>query len=118
MDQTLLKHLDNFLLGSETVEDIEVWLTANLDEILDSRDALLVDLANNLESDLIEYGEDVLNEETLRDRIHSYYKGLTTIVNEASSETSVTEVGSSTETLNLKEDYSHSTTLYPTLSFV
>ena len=68
----LLNTIDAFLLGQSTLEDLENWLVEHLQDILDSSDQRAIDMANQVDSDLVEYGENIMNISTLVERLQSY----------------------------------------------
>lgn len=117
MRQTLLKHLEKYLTGHETLKDVEAWVVGNLRELSRSEDTLLVEMVNNLDSDLVEFGEGILTEETLQDRIKAYYSSGLTIDQYYPMDISVPVISANSDTVSVEKDYSHSTTIYTNLVF-
>ena len=72
MFNELLNSIDSFLLGQSTLEDLENWLVAHLQDILDSGDQRATNIANQVDADLVEYGEGLVNISTLVERLQSY----------------------------------------------
>ncbi len=68
----LLNHIDLYLILRCTMRDLETWLVSNLQRILDSGDSQAVEVANRVDADLIELGEALIDEVTLRERFASY----------------------------------------------
>lgn len=75
----LLNHIDLYLLLCCTVRDLETWLMSNLQQILDSGDSEAVEVANRVDADLVELGEGLIDEATLRERLDSYIRAYNTI---------------------------------------
>ena len=72
MFNELLNSIDSFLVGQSTLEDLENWLVGHLQDILDSGDQRATDIANQVDADLVEYGEGLMNISTLVNRLQSY----------------------------------------------
>ena len=66
MVSELLEKVWLYLNGDRTLEYLETWVLSNLQNILDSGDAEAIEIANQFDADLVELGEGLLNEETLR----------------------------------------------------
>ncbi|MBI4285923.1 MAG: hypothetical protein HY670_08530 [Chloroflexi bacterium] len=69
----LLNAIDNYLLGYSTRQQLEDWLIANLQSILNSGDQIAIEIANNIDADFVEFDEGLLDELTLRDRLQKYF---------------------------------------------
>ena len=65
----LLTQTNMYLLGRITLQELEEWLVANLQVILDSGDDRSTHLANELDAELIQYGEGIIDELTIREHI-------------------------------------------------
>lgn len=55
-----------------TLRDLETWLLSNLQRILDSSEDEAIEVANQIDADLIELGEGLINEATFRERLEGY----------------------------------------------
>ncbi|MBI4595050.1 MAG: hypothetical protein HY730_01575 [Candidatus Tectomicrobia bacterium] len=79
MINQLLNQIYNFLLSRCTLRDLEAWLVANLQDILDSKDAQAVELADKIDADLVALGEKLIDEATLYERLENYVDFYSTI---------------------------------------
>jgi len=70
----LLNRIDSYLLLHCALRDLEAWLLSNLQRILDSGEDTAIDLANDVDADLVELGEDLIDELTFRERLQSYIR--------------------------------------------
>ena len=70
----LLNRIDGYVLSRCTLRDLETWLLSNLQQILDSGEKAAIDLANEVDADLVELGEGLIDELTFRERLESYAK--------------------------------------------
>lgn len=70
----LLNRIDSYLLLHCTLRDLEAWLLSNLQRILDSGEEAAIDLANKVDADLVEIGEGLMDELTLRVHLQSYIR--------------------------------------------
>jgi len=70
----LLNYMDSYLLAHCTRRDLETWLLSNLQIILDSGEKAAIDLANKVDADLVEFGEGLMDELTLREHLQSYIR--------------------------------------------
>jgi hypothetical protein len=68
----LLRELHRYLCAYTSLEDLETWILSNLQKVLDSRDALALDLANEIDADLIEFNEGLIDQLVLRRRLEGY----------------------------------------------
>lgn len=75
----LLYQVESYLNGKCTLKDLEGWLLSNLQAILDSSDEKAVSLADELDADLVELGEGLIDETTLRGRLESRIKSMETL---------------------------------------
>ena len=71
MDQELLDHIRDYLNDQCTLQDLEVWVLSNLQKILDSGDKATIAIANEIDADLVELGEGLIDELTLREHLQS-----------------------------------------------
>ena len=69
MLRALVSQIDRYLVGDSSVRELEAWLVAHLQSILDSGDRRAVDLANQLDADLVELSERLIDEDGLRARL-------------------------------------------------
>ncbi len=69
MISKLLEKVWLYLNGDRTLEYLETWVLSNLQIILDSGDAEAIEIANKLDADLVELGEGLLAEKTLRNNL-------------------------------------------------
>lgn len=66
----LLDKTNAYLLGVTSLCELEDWLVSHLQETLESGDSTAIDIANQLDADLVQLGEDIINETILRQRLH------------------------------------------------
>jgi len=76
----LLNYMDSYLLAHCTRRDLETWLLSNLQIILDSGEKAAIDLANKVDADLVEFGEGLMDELTLREHLQSYIRSGDTLL--------------------------------------
>lgn len=102
MFSQLLNRIDSYLVLRSTVRDLETWLLSNLQQILNSGDKELIELANKVDADFMELGEGLVDEATLRNRFDSYIRTYNTIpINFFEAKTTVNDQATSTsETFN------------------
>jgi hypothetical protein len=72
MLQQLLNHVERYLNDHCTVQDLEAWVLSNLQGILDSGDEAAIEVANQVDADLVELGEGLIDEATLREHLQSF----------------------------------------------
>ena len=72
--------MDSYLLAHCTRRDLETWLLSNLQIILDSGEKAAIDLANKVDADLVEFGEGLMDELTLREHLQSYIRSGDTLL--------------------------------------
>ena len=70
----LLRYIDSYLVLHSTLQDLEAWLISNLQQILDSGEKVAIDLANEVDADLVELGEGLIDELTFREHLQSYIR--------------------------------------------
>jgi len=75
----LVAAVDAYLVGRWTLQELEAWLAARTRAIYGSGDRRAMDLANKLEADLIDLGEGVADEATIRKHWEGYLSHLTTL---------------------------------------
>ncbi len=79
MVSELLSNLNRYLIGQSSLRDLEAWLLGSLQHLLDSGDARVIEAANHLDADLVQLGEGVIDEVTLRGRLEGWFHQLETI---------------------------------------
>ncbi len=79
MYEELLTHVEHYLNDDCTLEDLETWLLSKLQAILDSGDEEAIQVANQIDADLVELGEGLIDHETLRDNLQSFISERDTI---------------------------------------
>jgi hypothetical protein len=92
----LLNLVQGYLDGLVATQDIETWLTSRLQPIIRSADPATVQLADNIDADLIEYGEGLIDEDTLKERWRRYLDRVRIRVLISSTFTNVYEGGMTT----------------------
>jgi len=70
----LLCYIDSYLVLHSTLQDLETWLVSNLQRILDSGEEAAIDLANEIDADLVEFGEGIMDELAFRERLQGYVR--------------------------------------------
>ena len=68
----LLNRIDSYLLGESTLRHLEEWLLSNLQNIIDLADQKAIDLANQIDADLVELSEGLIDEATIREYLQRY----------------------------------------------
>lgn len=79
MLRQLLSGLYRYVIALYTRRDLETWLLSNLQGILDSGDKKAIEIANQVDADLIELGEGLINEIVFRERLDSYVRACDTV---------------------------------------
>jgi hypothetical protein len=69
MLSALLSHLETYLNDGCPLQELERWLVAHLQEILDARDQAAIELANQIDAALVEFSAGVLDEVALRQQL-------------------------------------------------
>lgn len=80
MDQELLEYIRRYLDGYRTLQDLESWVLSNLQRILDSSDEEAINAANEIDADLVELGEGLIDETTIREHLQSLISERDTIL--------------------------------------
>jgi len=62
MSSELLSFIFRYLNGLCTLDELESWLLANLQEILDSDDPADIEMANKIDADLLELAEGLIDD--------------------------------------------------------
>lgn len=65
----LLDSIDRYLIGVTSPHDLEGWVVANLQRVMDSADPKAIRIANEIDALFVELGEGIINLDTLRDRL-------------------------------------------------
>ena len=100
MDRELLDHIRDYLNDHCTLQDLESWLLSNLQRILDSGDEKAIDMANELDADLVELGEGLIDELTLQKHLQGFVSERDTIpVSSPDTEPVTTATKASDETI-------------------
>ena len=76
----LLKTIKSYVLGDITLQELEEWLLSNMQDILDSGDERAIEIANELDADLIELAEGIIDMSNIRDHLQRYMISLTPII--------------------------------------
>ena len=79
MRDQLLNQTYHYLDRRGSLRDLETWLLSNLQVILDGGDETAIEMANQMDADLIELGEGIIDEATLGERLESYARLLETV---------------------------------------
>ncbi len=79
MKKELHQKIESYLNGTISIDDLEVWLVSNLQGILDSGDDEIIEIANQIDADLVELREEILSMEDLYDHLQSHLGQLETI---------------------------------------
>ena len=103
MVEDLRGEIDRYLIGRADLRQLESWLVSRLQSILDSGDARLIENANSLDADLVEYGEGLLDEQALHRRLEAYLRGMETILLDTRNMEVATESGAATIVSNVVE---------------
>ena len=69
MLSVLLAHLETYLNDGCPLQEVERWLVAHLQEILDSREQAAIEFTNQVDAALVEFAAGVLDEVELRQRL-------------------------------------------------
>lgn len=79
MFRELLERIESYMNAECGLKDLEGWLLSNLQTILDSGDRMAIELADELDADLVELNEALIDEQTLRERIESRIRQMNVI---------------------------------------
>ena len=98
----LLSYIHRYLDVACTLRDFETWLFSNLQRILDSGDDKVIETANQIDADLVELGEDLIDEATFRERLEGYVSACETVpfVFSETERTTVADATAAVETFN------------------
>lgn len=80
MDRELLYNIERYLNSHCTLQELESWLLSNLQRILDSGDEKAIDVANEIDADLVELGEGLIDETTIRGHLQRFISERDTIL--------------------------------------
>lgn len=70
----VLNYVYKYLNGQWTLKDIQTWLLSNLQRILESGDEAAIEVANQIDADLIELSEGLIGEMEVRARLENYVR--------------------------------------------
>jgi tRNA isopentenyl-2-thiomethyl-A-37 hydroxylase MiaE len=76
----LRNEIDRYLVGRSSLLQLESWLVSHLQLLLDSGDARLIDVANSLDADFVEFGEGLLSEASMRRHLDAYLRSAETVM--------------------------------------
>lgn len=97
--------MDSYLLLHCTLRDLETWLLSNLQQILDSGEEVAIDLANEVDADLVELGEGIIDDLTFRERLLSYIRIRDTLPSEYYETQPQDTVTASTSVETIKDEF-------------
>lgn len=69
MLREILQHIRDYINGLSSLQALEEWLLANLQQVLDSGDNDAIRIANELDAGIVELGENLIDESALRDNL-------------------------------------------------
>ena len=96
MRTQLLHRIHLYLIRMLPYLELESWLIEHLQQILDSGEAATIELANQVDADLVELGEGLLTEQELSRRLERYLRLAETITADFSGAARRTETYTST----------------------
>ncbi len=70
----VLNYVNGYLNSHCTLRDLQTWLLSNLQQILDSGGEAAIEMADQIDADLVEFGEGLIDETAVRERIESYVR--------------------------------------------
>ena len=70
--ERLMAQLERYLNEQCSLEEVDTWVMAHLQAILDSGDPKAIDITNEVDADIIEVGEGLIDDATLRERFQHY----------------------------------------------
>jgi len=79
MRAQLAQIIHRYLIGELRVQELEDWLVSQLQRILDGGDRIAMEIADEVDADLVWFGERLISEKILRDRLWVYLSRLNTI---------------------------------------
>lgn len=74
MLRRVLNCVYKYLNGHCTLKDLQTWLLSNLQRILESGDEAAIEVANQIDADLIELGEGLIDEMGVQERLANYVR--------------------------------------------
>lgn len=80
MVRELARVVDEYVVGLQSLRDFESWLAGRLRHIHQGGDAEAIALAEQIDADLIDFGEGLLDEAELRERLGARVRAVDTIV--------------------------------------
>ncbi|MCD6599649.1 MAG: hypothetical protein J7L19_03660 [Dehalococcoidia bacterium] len=117
MFNELLNQIEGHQNTDSTLRDLQTWLLSNLQNILDSGDTVAIDIANQIDADLVQLGEDVIDEKTLQERLERYRSSMETILIDLPKQHHDIPSTSVNETIRSQVDLSPVTDLYLSHAF-
>ena len=78
MREQVISAVDRYVIGAMPVDELERWVVARLQDILDSADDAVIELANEVDSGLVALGEGIADEHEFRDLLASRLRLLET----------------------------------------
>ena len=90
----LIECVDGYLVGRYSLHDLEGWLVAHLQQLMDLGDETAIALADAVDADIVELGEALIYETILRQRLESYLMSATTVLVSHTGTRSTTTCGS------------------------
>ena len=69
MVNELLREIDKYVVGRSSLQELESYLVFHLQDIIDSGDKIAIDLANKVDTALIELDEGLIDENELLERL-------------------------------------------------
>lgn len=70
----VLNYVYKYLNGQWTLKDIQTSLLSNLQRILESGDEVAIEVANQIDADLVELSEGLIDEVEIQERLVSYVR--------------------------------------------
>jgi len=122
-DQTLRDELatalSRFLNGVCTLDSFQEYLLSHLQAILDSKDALAIEVANELDADLIQLSERLIDDTAFLNRVQSWEARLRTVLVELfdQQEKEFAVAATSFVSKTIERKLEHPLTLRPSLGF-
>ncbi len=124
MKNELHQKIESCLNGSITVDDLEVWLVSNMQNILDTGNDEIIEMADQIDADMIVLGEGIIGLDELYDHLRRLLSQLETISVDITTPGVVeplTETFTETGAVNLPfatiADFRQVITLRPSLEF-
>ena len=65
----MLDAVKAYLQGSDTEDALEDWIVGHLQPVLNSGDAVAIDIANEIDVSFVELGEGIIDRATLKSRL-------------------------------------------------